>query len=523
MCRGRVAVRLLALLMAGLATVALSAGCVGLHGPAAPASAFADRILPPLNLLPLMPSAREAEDAWPTGSSHLPRPGGPVPAAQAAVLATRDGPLTLPDALAIAEQSNPRLLQMRARVDIARAGRTVAFADFLPEAKTYLRHVQGVPASQTFALPTIPTLVGNVATGEPSDSFWTAELHLQMTVFQFGRQVARYGQAVAATEIAELQYQRALQTVGYDVTVAYLTVLRERAMRRIAEEAVVRAEAVLKDARNFKKRGDAIRNDVLRAEVLVSEARLNLVRARTAEGVGVAALNQVMGTPVTAPLVVADPPPPVEPDLSLAVALQTAVDNRQEFAVALEAVRSAQLGTEVARADFLPRVVVGADAIQQKASGQSAVGLFEGGIGIELELFEGGRRLGRLRSAQAEVALAIAQGQEICDRIAFEVDAAYLGLNDARQRMGLARTDLEQATENLRVVRRQFDKGDATPTDVVDAELAMVRGQENEANALYGYQTAVARLAYAMGVAPDALNRGGTCPPAEVAAGRETP
>jgi outer membrane protein TolC len=521
MCSGRAAVRLLALL-AGLATVALSAGCIGLHRPAEPVTAFADRILPPPQLLPVVPSALSPEDPGPSESSHPPRPGGAFPAAQAAVLAVPDGPLTLPAALAIAEQSNPRLWQMRARVEMARAGRTVAFADFLPEAKTYLRHVQGVPASQAFALPTIPTLVGNIATGEPSDSFWTAELHLQMTVFQFGRQVARYGQAVAATEIAELQYQRARQTVAYDVTVAYLAVLRERAMRRIAEEAVTRAEAVLKDARNFKKRGDAIRNDVLRAEVLVSEARLNLVKARTAEGVAAAALNQVMGTPVTAPVVLADAPPSVEPDLPLTAALQTAVGNRQEFAVALQAVRSAQLGTEVARADFLPRVVVGADAIGQKAAGQSGVGLFEGGVGIELELFEGGRRLGRLRSAQAEVALAIAQGQEICDRIAFEVDAAYLGLDDARQRMALARTDLEQATENLRVVRRQFDRGDATPTDVVDAELAMVRGQENQANALYGYQTAVARLAYAMGVSPDALNHG-PCPPAEAAAGRATP
>jgi len=431
--------------------------------------------------------------------------------------------LTLEQALTIGDRENPRLQQMRARVDIARAGRTVAFAEFLPEAKTYLRHIQGAPATQKFSLPTIPTVVGNVAFGNQTDSFQTAELHLQMTIFQFGKQVARYGQAVAATDIADLQYQRARQTVSYDVTVAYLTVLRDRALRRIAEEALRRAEAVLKDARNFQKRGDAIRNDVLRAEVLVSEARLALVRSRTAEGVAVAALNQVMGTPVAAPTAIADAPFPIEPQLTLGDALQLAVASRQEFAVAIRAVASARLGTEAARADFMPKVVVGADAIHQEANDQPTTGLFEGGIGIEMGLFEGGRRVGRLHGAQAEVALAIAQGKEVCDRIAFEVDAAYLGMNDARERITLARTDLEQSIENLHVVRRQFRKGDATPTDVVDAELALVRGQENDANALYDYQTAVARLAYAVGTAPAALNRGGpSCPP-ELPAGRETP
>jgi outer membrane protein TolC len=52
----------------------------------------------------------------------------------------------------------------------------------------------------------------------------------------------------------------------------------------------------------------------------------------------------------------------------------------------------------------------------------------------------------------------------------------------------------------LRVVRSLFEKGDATPTDVVDAELALTRAQEDSFTALYDYQTALARLAYAVGL-----------------------
>ena len=120
------------------------------------------------------------------------------------------------------------------------------------------------------------------------------------------------------------------------------------------------------------------------------------------------------------------------------------------------------------------------------------------------------------------MALAFAQGEEVCDRIAFEVDAAFLRLDDARQRLVLARTDLEQARENLRVVRKQYDAGDATPTDIVDAELALVRGQENLATATYDDQVAAAGLAYAVGLSPKSLTaNASSCPPSAGPSPRE--
>ena len=52
----------------------------------------------------------------------------------------------------------------------------------------------------------------------------------------------------------------------------------------------------------------------------------------------------------------------------------------------------------------------------------------------------------------------------------------------------------------MRVVLSLFEKGDATPTDVVDAELAITRAQQDASTALYDYQTGLARLAYAVGL-----------------------
>jgi hypothetical protein len=71
-------------------------------------------------------------------------------------------------------------------------------------------------------------------------------------------------------------------------------------------------------------------------------------------------------------------------------------------------------------------------------------------------------------------------------------------------RLGIerARPAVEQATETVRLVRARFASGDATPTEVTDAETALTGAPDDYSNSLYHYRTAVVRLEYPMGVAP---------------------
>jgi outer membrane protein len=488
--------------LAGCALAALVPGCAFYHKDAVPAAELRERILPAFDLQPL---AGELPPSTAADPERLPMPR-PLESGKErtefAELTTQppaaDCSLTLEEAVDLAFRSSPNLDLMRERIAQAQGGRQVAFADFLPQARLDFRHI----ASETpFILPTLPTsYLGNVAFGSQSDEVSMTELNVQWILWDFGRTSGRYGQAVTQVEIARLQYERARQMVAFNVTAAYFQVLQARALRIIAAEAVRRAESVLRDARNFLKRGTGIRNDVLRADVLLADMRLNAVKARTAEGIAVAALNQAIGINVSSPTQVIDRTAEPPFALGLANCLQMAVDNRDEFGVVLRAIRSARLGTGVAQADFLPKIKLGGVAAHLDGRAIPETDLAAGGVTIELALFEGGRRLGQLHTAEADVGAAIAQGKEICDRIAYEVQTAYLLIDDARQRITLARTAVRGATENLRVVLSLFEKGDATPTDVVDAELAMTRAQQDAATALYDYQTALARLAYAIGL-----------------------
>jgi outer membrane protein len=437
---------------------------------------------------PTRPAPEAATIALPTAAEIAAEPLPQTPPSR---------PLGLAEVLGFAEKLSPRLRAMREQVGRAEGARTVAFSGFLPEVDARYRHIQG---TESFALPTSPTLVGNVAYAGESDRFRQAELAVQWVVWDFGRTPGRFGQSDAAFDIAELEYARARQTIQFDVTAAYFALLRAQAFRRIARQAVRTAESVLRDAENFLAQGTALREEVQRAQVQLAQMRLDLVSARTQEGIAIAGLNRSVGFHVASPTAIVDVAEEPSFERPLGECLGLAAEHRDELRVALRAIDSARLGLGAAQADFLPRVVAGGTGIHvDRAGPEIEENVFTGGVGIELALFRGGRRIGELTSADAEMRLAIARGEEMCDAIAFEVVSAYLLMDEARSRIRLGRLAVEHARENLRVEKELFRSGAATATDMVDAELVLIRSQQDYFDALYGYQTALARMVYATG------------------------
>ncbi|HEY2881892.1 MAG TPA: TolC family protein [Pirellulales bacterium] len=412
--------------------------------------------------------------------------------------------LTLAAAIDLAYRMNPAIQSARNRLEIARAGNDIAYADFLPELGIGYRHVVGATQPSGFVLPTIAAAVGNVAFGGSAEEFDVAELRAQWTLWDFGRRSAKYGQALITQEIAGLQYVRRQQTVAFDVASAYFEALGANASADIAQESVRRAQSALGDAKNFLHRGNAIRNDVLRADVFLKEMQLDLVRAQTSQGIAIAKLNRAIGINPTCTSQIVDVTDPPPFDLPLCDCLQMAVENRREFGVVEHGIAKAKLGASAAGAEFMPKVVVGGlGALQQEHDPTRYAEHGSAGIGIELGLFQGGRRIGEVREAKSEIDVAVADGKEVCDQIAYEVKVAYLTINDAVQRMKVAKAAAAQASENFRIVGSLSEQGDAIATEVIDAQLTLTRAQQGYLIARYDYETALARLAFAVGLPPE--------------------
>jgi outer membrane protein TolC len=477
---------------------------------------LAERILPPPGVPePPQPAAAPLpEPAEKAERTPEPTPPGPAAPTQPVAL---DGvpcaPLTLADAVALAFRLQPRLRASVESIRQAQGKEEIAFAAFLPTLSgSYLAggyHIQaggtgfpipGVPNSPNF---TILPLLGSIPVGlQGQTGFELAEVKLQWLVCDFGRRLGRYNQAGLAVDIAQLQTERAYQTVANDVALAYYQVLRAHSLLRIAQEAVRRAEDDLEVARKLARGGEIVREKVLRAQTALAQAQRARDVADEAEAIAIAALNLAVGLNSSAPTIVvdvADVPPFA---LSLADCLRAAVENRREFQVARRSVQAAQEGSRVARADFAPRIVTDGSFLDfQQSNPRGHFDLPSAFIKLDWALFEGGKRVAELRVADSRIREAVAQADSIADTIAFQVNQAYHQMVAARKGIETSRPAVEQTRETYRLVLARARQGDAIPAEVTDAEAALTRAQQDYFNSVYDYLTALARLEYATGTA----------------------
>jgi outer membrane protein TolC len=403
---------------------------------------------------------------------------------------------SLGDAINFALRNNPRLRSARAVIERAHGQEQAAFAPFLPRVDFIS---QAGVASATLG-PGIPGYTGFlIPSTVGTRSYAQADVAMEWTLYDFGRTGGRYRQAVARERLAELQLVRADQTVAFDVTAAYMDILLARASRRVQEEAIRRAEAVLADTRARHEAGVLERDDVLRAEVQLSESRDSHILAREAEFDAVARLNNAMGRNAGLPLEVIDIEPQPELPATLANYLEMAAQLRPEIGLARQAVAVARQGREVAGAEFLPRIYT--RGIVGHVDGTNILSGWQEGVGLHVQspLYAGGLHKGEQRAADAEVEAAVADAQAILDLITLQVTLAYRGVVSARERIELAKTAVVQAEENLRLIEVRYRNGNATPTDIVDAQSALTRSQQRFFSATYTYLAALARLDYALG------------------------
>jgi outer membrane protein TolC len=336
-----------------------------------------------------------------------------------------------------------------------------------------------------------------------------ADLKLQWLICDFGRRLGRYQQAGIAVEIAQLQNQRAYQTVANEVAVAYYQVLRTRALRKTALDAVRRAEDDLDVAKKLARGGVVEKEKVLRAEVQLAENQRLLDATEGAQAVAVAALNLAIGLNVNAPTGIQESSDIPPFNQSLAECLQTAVGQRREFRVARQTIRVADEGRRVAKAEFAPKIVAeGALIDYQQSAPRGHADLALGSIQLQWGLFEGGKRVAELRFSDSKIRGAVAQAESIADTIAFQVTEAYRNLITARKGIDRSRPAVTQAEENQRLVRARNKLGDATPAEITDAESTLTRAKQDYLNSIHDYLIALVRLEYAMGITP---TPGGSC------------
>lgn len=302
--------------------------------------------------------------------------------------------------------------------------------------------------------------------------------------------------------VSELELARTRNDTILQVVQAYQGVARADEFVRVAEEALSNAQERLRLVRAQVDAGVAAQFDLLRAETAVAQAEQAVLNARNQRELAAAALNNLLGRDLDAPVQVVKPARLPEETLPpLETLTQQAYENRPELIAARRGVDLAQIGIETARRSLLPNIVLTgqADFNLNTSAFNPRRETYTGVAVLSVPIWDGG--IARAREAQARDDLQIAQLrlQQAREGVALEVRQAYLNLQDAQKRLAVAQKGLEQATEALRLARVRFEAGVSPQLEISDAELAFTQAQTNLVNAQFDYLDAYAALLRAVG------------------------
>lgn len=396
--------------------------------------------------------------------------------------------LTMQEAVDIALEAQPQILARLNDYAAARFRVDQALAPLLPQlsGSWTATKSQSVFLGTTAAVP---------VTRDFSDTS-QARVALSQLLFDFGKSLATTEATARLADVALQDVELQRQLIALAVKEAYTNVLFARRLIRVSQQALERADLNLKSARGFFEVGTRPKSDVARAEVDAANARLDVIRARNAERLGLVALTTAMGLDVDTAFELEDNLVYEPRPLDRAEVRAEALRQRPEYRQARLRVEAAEAGLKRAFRDFFPDVTgSGSYGGAQPEFNE----VWDVTLSLTWSFFDGGNRIGRYREARASVEASRARVRAAELDIQREVEQALLSVAEAEERIQAAQAAVASAQENFRLAQGRFDAGVGTILELTDAQLELTRAQTTEAQALADYRIALYRLDRARG------------------------
>jgi outer membrane protein TolC len=405
--------------------------------------------------------------------------------------------LTLRDAITRALRYNLATIEGGENSRIARGQRLVALSKLLPQVSAGVSENVDQLSLATFGLqnlPGIPNIVGPF-------SYTSVDGSASQTLFSF-ESIKRFQEARTAEQAAQLSYQDILDAVTLTVGSAYLQII-EADSRIQAQEAQVRnAKALYDQALDELQAGTAPRIEATRTAVQLHTEQYNLSVTHNNFELAKLALGRAIGLPLGQQFELADQVPysEINPP-SVEDALNIAYRSRSDFHAALDSEKSATQTLSATRGERYPVVAVNGDYGDIGPTLGHSHGDFTFQAAVKVPIFTGGRIKGEITQAEAQLRQRKSEAANVRGQIDYDVRAAFLNLNAAKEQVAVAKQNVDLANESLARSKDRFTSGVTDSVEVVQAEQALASANDQYITSLYNHNFAKLSLARALGVA----------------------
>lgn len=324
-------------------------------------------------------------------------------------------------------------------------------------------------------------------------------INVHQTLFDFWARESLYGASKESLELTKTDIFRTKNIVAFDFVNAYFTLLESRKLVEVAQREVEALEAHLQMAKDLYDAGVITKNDLLQADVRLSDSRQRLLTLQNLRTFNASRINNILSRPLKQEVVPVEPPEGFPSPAALDNAWDTAALQRPEVKIVDRQLKINELQETAKRSEYLPTFFADGGYNYSRNQFVTHEDNWSFIVGLNFNLFNGGATKSEISKIRVRSGQMREEKNRLLDDIRLEVERYYLDEKNARDNVITTKDAIQQAEENLRINKVRYEEGVGTATDVLDAIALLTLAEKNYCTALYDMKRAHAGLLYATG------------------------
>jgi len=218
------------------------------------------------------------------------------------------------------------------------------------------------------------------------------------------------------------------------------------------------------------------------------------------------ALNNVLGIPLTTNIAIGSGIDVKEfNNNDLTNLLSTSYEVRPELRAADLRSKAGEAGVTAAQSGWYPQVSLVGNYTYARPNSRifptkdQFDGTWDVSLALSYDLWNWNATSYQTQQAEAQLLQAKDAYSLAKDAVTLEVTQNFLNVNQAKEKIAIAKLAQEQAEENFRVTGEKFKQGLALSSELIDSEVAYLQAKTNYTTSVVDYELALARLQKSVG------------------------
>ena len=341
--------------------------------------------------------------------------------------------------------------------------------------------------------------IGPLSASTAERDSYSYNVSIQQILWDFKGVASLYQSSRMLLDAKRLDTRRTRNGVALEFTLLYFNLLESERLIEVAQKERETLQSHLAIARELFSQGVITRNDLLQAEVKLSDADQKLITAKNVRRIAGARLNNLLTRPLTTPVEVAEVEGIRTNTMPVETAWEMGEKERPELQIADATIKAIDFEEKSVRSEYLPRLLARGGYDYTKNKFQIHEEYWSINLLASINLFSGGSTKAQVAKLEATKARLRIEKTKLTEDVRLEIEKYYLDLINSLERISVTKGATAQAEENLRITRIKYTEGVGLATDVTDAITLLTLAQTNYYRSLYDYYRSEAGYVYSMG------------------------